>query len=343
MQPGRAPGHSPAPDTAGLGSPRRARSDGPGAGPARGSGGSQPPIGPGGAAGKARGGFPWRSPLPAGPAAHAALPQGPVGAGAKLTRRARGGEAAVRERPRRLARPTPATAAAPSRDPPPPSRLSPGNRLGWEDGGSGRLPGARGRRSGRCRSPFGPAVPPHREMRVRNGPGGRRRPEGAGRAAPRTHLSPTAAAALGPGIGRRDTGGHGGGGGLRRRGAFRSCRVPAGAGASRRAAAAAGASPPDAVRRRAERGAGPRGRGRRQRRGRAGRGGRGGAAATPGPKRLRAETQPPARMRDPLPAPGGSPTPARGRDWSAPLGRAPPRADWRSGEGGRGPRRARGV
>lgn len=165
------------------------------------------PSGPAGQPGRLQAG----SPLLARPLAHAALPQGPVGAGAKLTRCARGGEAAVREWPRRLARPTPATTAAPSRDPPPPSRLSPGNRLGWEDGGSGRLPGARGRRSGRYRSPFGPAIPPHREMRVRNGPGRRRRPEGAGRAAPRTHLSPTAAAALGPGLGRGDTGGHGGG------------------------------------------------------------------------------------------------------------------------------------
>lgn len=104
----------------------------------------------------------WQRQTGARGKAHPAAAQPPFGA-ASAARSGRSAGAAPAARPGDSSYPPP-----PSRPragiPPPPSYLSPGNRLGWEDGGSGRLPGARGWRAaerGDCLSPSSSAIPPH--------------------------------------------------------------------------------------------------------------------------------------------------------------------------------------
>lgn len=127
------------------------------------------------------------------------------------------GQAAVRERPRRPGHSPypPATIKAPSRDPSSSLLLLPREppRVGrWRLRPPPRCEAGGGR--GGPLSPSSSAVPPsHRKMgEVGQGVRPERPPAPGGRgprAAPRTHLSPAAAAALGPGLDGEKAGGHG--------------------------------------------------------------------------------------------------------------------------------------
>lgn len=185
---------------------------------------------------------PPRSPLPGRSHPQGEPRQRRPARGAKLTRSLPGHrsgpgrpallrEAAVRERPRRpspATRPTPPPWRPRAGIPPPPSCRSPGNRLGWEDGGSGRLPGARGVAGGGADGrllPSGSAIASRTGRRGEgSGPTGRRRREGAGPGGP-SH-SPVTGSRRRPQAGpRRGNDGRAGGGSVSvGAGASRSCR-----------------------------------------------------------------------------------------------------------------------
>lgn len=109
-----------------------------------------------------------------------------AGAGAAgAARRGRSAGAAPAAQPGDPPYPPPPSRPPTGIPPPPPSGLSPGNRLGWEDGGSGRLPGARGvAERGRGGASPPPAAPLPLAPGARGGGSGprgrRRRRRGAG-------------------------------------------------------------------------------------------------------------------------------------------------------------------